>query len=169
MLLIMLKYRIRGLFFFVLFGCFRGLFFTKRMSFWNDHANIIDISAHLPFLSSCFSEIHIKFDCFFSLYFLPLNIVNQTLNTFKTYQSFESSWKTPYCALWIFKPFSLSHMTSVFSSNGHVHSTVCRIFPSAVAHHELQLCSHQLPFERWEGRFRPFSMNPGTIIFALEE
>lgn len=144
----MLKYRIRGLFFFGFFGCFGGLFFTKRMSFWNDDADIIDIPAHLPFLSSCFSESHIKFDWFFSLYFLPLNIVNQTLNTFKTYQSFESSWKTPYCALWIFKPFSLSYAK-------------CVCFQWTRAQHRLsdfpRRCRsqrtsalHQLLFEHWE-------------------
>lgn len=94
-------------------------------------------SAAQQFLSSCFSEVHIKFDCSFPLYFLPLNIVNQTVNTFKTYQFFESFWRLP-AVLSEFLSFSASRMTSVLSSNGQVQCAACQLFLNTVACSELQ-------------------------------
>lgn len=168
MLLIMFKYRIKVCFSLFCLGVLGGLFFMKRMSCWNCHANIIAFPAHLPFLSSCFSETHIKFHwVFFPLYFLPLNIVNQTLNTFKTYQSFESSWKTPYCALWIFKPFSLSYDKCVFFQWTRARHSLSD-FPQRCRSQRTSALLTSTSF--WMlGVFRSSSMNPGTMIFALEE
>lgn len=78
-----------------------------------------------------------QFDCSFPLYFLPLNIVNQTVNTFKTYQFFESFWRLP-AVLSEFLNFSASHMTSVFSSNGQVQCTACQLVLNSVARSERQ-------------------------------
>lgn len=115
--------------------CLSLYFFTQIINFWNDRENIIVIPIYLHFsLFSC-SWCSYEIWLFLPFYFPPLNIVNQAVNTSKTYQFFESFWKTPYCALWIFKLFSISY-DSQFSSNGHVQYAACQLFPNSVAQRE---------------------------------
>lgn len=84
------------------------------------------------------SEIQIKFDWCFPLYFLPLHMVNQTAHS-KHIGSLNPSGRLT-TVLSEFLSFSATHRTSVFSSSGYVQCTACQVFPNSVSQNELQRC-----------------------------
>ena len=139
-LLIVLKHSVRGLVFFVSFFFF---YTNDKVLKWPcKYRRYSSVSTVQPFLWSCSSEVRVKFNCCFPLYFLLLNTVHQSTHC-ERMSSLNPSGRLP-TVLSEFLSFSATNMTSMLSSNGHVQCTACQLFPKSAAQNELQHCCSNL-------------------------